>query len=68
MLLRIRFSLHVGRLYKDLNRAQEAFLTAPVVLEEVYWREQFEKHGENILPIEQAGFDAVMDFFEDQAK
>ena len=66
VLLRIRFSLHVGRLYKDLNRAQEAFLTAPVALEEVYWREQFEKHGENILPIEQAGFNAVMDFLKTQ--
>lgn len=64
VLLRIRFSLHVGRLYKDLNRAQEAFLTAPVALEEVYWREQFEKHGENILPIEEAGFNAVMDFLK----
>ncbi len=64
MLLRIRFSLHIGTLYKDLNRAQEAFLTAPVALEEVYWREQFKKHGEDILPIEKAGFDAVMNFLK----
>ncbi|WP_054654420.1 cation:proton antiporter [Lentilactobacillus kisonensis] len=66
VLLRVRFSLHIGTLYKDLNRAQEAFLTAPVALEEVYWREQFKKHNEDILPIEKVGFDAVMDFFEDQ--
>lgn len=58
--LRIRFSLHIGTMYKDLHRAQEAFLTAPVALEEVYWREQFIKHGEDILPIEQAGFERVM--------
>ncbi|MTV82596.1 cation:proton antiporter [Secundilactobacillus folii] len=64
VLLRIRFSLHIGTLYKDLHRAQEAFLTAPVALEEVYWREQFEKHGEDILPIEEAGFNAVMDFLK----
>lgn len=64
VLLRIRFSLHIGTLYKDLNRAQEAFLTAPVALEEVYWREQFKKHGEDILPIEQVGFDAVMDYLK----
>ncbi|MDM7516502.1 cation:proton antiporter [Lentilactobacillus sp. TOM.63] len=64
VLLRIRFSLHIGTLYKNLNRAQEAFLTAPVALEEVYWREQFEKHGEDILPIEKAGFDAVMNFLK----
>ncbi|GAX05750.1 Na+/H+ antiporter [Secundilactobacillus pentosiphilus] len=62
--LRIRFSLHIGTLYKDLHRAQEAFLTAPVALEEVYWREQFDKHGEDILPIEQAGFEAVMDYLK----
>lgn len=64
VLLRIRFSLHIGTLYKDLHRAQEAFLTAPVALEEVYWREQFEKHGEDILPIENAGFEAVMSFLK----
>ncbi len=62
--LRIRFSLHIGTLYKDLHRAQEAFLTAPIALEEVYWREQFEKHGEDILPIENAGFEAVMDYLK----
>lgn len=57
---RIRFGLHIGTMYKDFHRAQEAFLTAPVALEEVYWREQFIKHGEDILPIEQAGFERVM--------
>lgn len=62
--LRIRFSLHIGTMYKDLHRAQEAFLTAPVALEEVYWREQFERHGEDILPIEAAGFEAVMNFLK----
>ena len=62
--LRIRFGLHIGKIYKDLHRAQEAFLTAPVALEEVYWRQQFENHGEDILPIEQAGFDAVMEFLK----
>lgn len=66
VLLRIRFSLHIGTMYKDLNRAQEAFLTAPVALEEIYWREQFEKHGEDILPIEKAGFEAVMAFLKTQ--
>lgn len=64
VLLRIRFSLHMGTQYKDLNRAQQGFLTAPVALEEVYWREQFEEHGEDILPIEQVGFDAVMAFLK----
>ncbi|WP_404814734.1 sodium:proton antiporter [Secundilactobacillus paracollinoides] len=62
--LRIRFSLHMGTQYKDLSRAQEAFLTAPIALEEVYWREQFEEHDEDILPIEQVGFDAVMAFLK----
>ncbi|WP_283679798.1 sodium:proton antiporter [Lentilactobacillus sp. Marseille-Q4993] len=64
IMLRIRFGLHIGRLYKNLHQAQEAFLTAPVALEEIYWRDQFEKHGEDILPIEQAGFDAVMEFLK----
>ncbi|KRM77228.1 cation:proton antiporter [Secundilactobacillus collinoides] len=62
--LRIRFSLHMGTQYRDLSQAQEAFLTAPIALEEVYWRQQFEEHGEDILPIEQAGFDAVMAFLK----
>ncbi len=64
VLLRIRFSLHIGKLYKDMSRVQDAFLTAPVILEEVYWRDQFEKHHENILPIEKAGFNAVMAFLK----
>lgn len=67
VMLRIRFSLHIGKLYKNMDRAQDAFLTAPVVLEEVYWREQFQKHGEDILPIEQVGFDAVMDFLKNKS-
>ncbi len=50
-----------------MDRAQDAFLTAPVVLKEVYWREQFQKHGEDILPIEQVGFDAVMDFLKNKS-
>lgn len=62
VLLRVRFSLHIGSMYKNMSRAQDAFLTAPIILEEVYWREQFEKHNEDILPIEQVGFDAVMEF------
>lgn len=64
VLLRVRFSLHIGTLYRDLHRAQEAFLTAPVALEEVYWREQFKKHGEDILPIEATGYEAVMAFLK----
>ncbi|WP_268913328.1 cation:proton antiporter [Lentilactobacillus sp. SPB1-3] len=63
--LRIRFGLHMGKMYKDLHRAQDAFLTAPIELEEVYWRQQFKNHGEDILPIEKAGFDAVMEFLKD---
>ncbi|KRM04260.1 cation:proton antiporter [Lentilactobacillus farraginis] len=66
VLLRIRFSLHIGHLYRDMNRVQNAFLTAPIILEEVYWREQFRAHGEDILPIEQAGFDAVMAFLKEK--
>lgn len=64
--LRLRFSLHYGQMYKDFERVQEAFLTAPVALEEVYWRRQFEAHGEDILPIEQAGFKAIMAFLKTQ--
>ncbi|MCD2255600.1 cation:proton antiporter [Agrilactobacillus fermenti] len=68
VLLRIRFSLHIGTMNRNLRQAQEAFLTAPVALEEVYWRRQFENHGENLLPIEQAGFEAVMAFLKTQPK
>ncbi len=66
MVLKIRFTFHMGAQYRNLGRAQQAFLTAPIAMEEVYWREQFEEHGEDILPIEQAGFDAVMAFLNEQ--
>ena len=66
VLLKIRFTFHMGAQYRDLGRAREAFFTAPIAMEEVYWREQFEEHHEDILPIEQAGFDAVIDFLNSQ--
>lgn len=66
VVLKIRFTFHMGAQYRNLGRAQQAFLTAPIAMEEVYWREQFEEHGEDILPIEQAGFDAVMAFLNEQ--
>ncbi len=59
--LRFRFSFHMGAMYKDVSEAQNGFLTAPLALEQVYWRRQFEEHGEDILPIEEYGFNVVMD-------
>ncbi|GAY72052.1 cation:proton antiporter [Lentilactobacillus kosonis] len=64
LMLRIRFGLHTGRLSKDLVTAREAFLKAPIELEGIYWRNQFEKHGEDLLAIEDVGFKAVMEFLK----
>ncbi len=36
-------------------------MTTPINLEPIFWKRQFKAHNEDIIPIEQAGFDAVMD-------
>ncbi|KRO15542.1 cation:proton antiporter [Lacticaseibacillus saniviri] len=59
--LRTRFTFHMGSMYKDFSEAQNAFLTTPINLEPIFWKRQFKAHNEDIIPIEQAGFDAVMD-------
>ncbi len=68
VILRLRFSLHFGKMYKSMSRVQEAFLTAPIALEEIFWRQAFENHGEDILPIEDAGYHAIMAFLKTKAK
>lgn len=60
LFLRARFSLHMGHVYRDLRSVQDAFLTSPINLEPIYWKKQFTAHGEDILPIEKIGYDAVM--------
>ncbi|MDE3314549.1 cation:proton antiporter [Lacticaseibacillus zeae] len=62
LFLRIRFSINMGRMYKAFNEAQNAFLTTPLNLEPIFWKRQFTAHGEDLLPIEQAGYDAVMKY------
>ncbi|WP_063516774.1 cation:proton antiporter [Schleiferilactobacillus harbinensis] len=60
LLLRTRFTLHMGHIYRDLRSVQDAFLTSPINLEPIFWKKQFTAHNEDILPIEKAGYDAVM--------
>lgn len=60
LFLRARFTLHMGQLYRDVRSVQDAFLTSPINLEPIFWKRQFTAHGEDILPIEKAGYDAVM--------
>ena len=62
--LRFRFSFNMGRMYKAFNEAQNAFLTTPLNLEPIYWKRQFAAHGEDLLPIEQAGYTAVMRYLQ----
>ncbi|GEK07130.1 hypothetical protein LHA01_23690 [Schleiferilactobacillus harbinensis] len=35
-------------------------MTSPINLEPIFWKKQFTAHNEDILPIEKAGYDAVM--------
>ncbi|KRM71890.1 cation:proton antiporter [Lacticaseibacillus brantae] len=58
--LRMRFTLHMGSMYHSVAAAQTAFLTTPINLEPIFWKRQFKAHNEDIIPIEQAGFDAAM--------
>lgn len=62
LFLRLRFNFNMGRMYKGLDEAQNAFLTTPLNLEPIFWKRQFTEHGEDLLPIEQAGYDAVMKY------
>lgn len=56
--LRFRFSLHMGRMYKAFNEATNAFLTTPRLSEPIVWKRTFAALGEDLLPIEQAGYTA----------
>lgn len=62
LFLRLRFTFNMGRMYKGLDEAQNAFLTTLLNLEPIFWKRQFTEHGEDLLPIEQAGYDAVMKY------
>lgn len=60
ILLRIRFGIHIGRLYQDVHSVQDILFTSPLIAEQYYWRQQFELHGEDIKPIEDFGYRTVM--------
>ncbi|GKT04030.1 cation:proton antiporter [Furfurilactobacillus entadae] len=57
--LRLRFSINMTR-YQNVTVGQNVFFTTPVITEQRYWQKQFDVHGEDIRPIEEAGFQAVM--------
>ncbi|GAB6092518.1 cation:proton antiporter [Furfurilactobacillus curtus] len=65
LMLRIRFSIHTGRLYQDVQSGQDMFFTTPLIAEQFYWQRQFQAHGEDIRPIEEVGFNAVIDALKD---
>ncbi|GEK29108.1 cation:proton antiporter [Furfurilactobacillus siliginis] len=60
LLLRIRFGIHTGRLYQDLQTGQDMFFTTPLIAEQYYWQKQFAAHHEDIRPIEEVGFQAAL--------
>jgi CPA1 family monovalent cation:H+ antiporter len=60
--LRIKFALHTGKLYRTFSDVQDAFLTTPLNLEPIYWRRQFKAHGENLVPIENVGYEASVKY------
>lgn len=55
LILRVWFGVHMGRMYHDIQKAQDTFMTSPLVMEQIYWQQWFEKHGEDIRPIEAVG-------------
>ncbi|PWF99864.1 cation:proton antiporter [Levilactobacillus bambusae] len=63
--MRVRFSIHMGFISKDFRTAQNTFLTSPLVMEEIYWRRAFDNHGEDIRPLENAGYAAAMQRLHD---
>lgn len=60
IMLRIRFGIHIGRLNRDIKSVQDMMLTSPLIAEQYYWKKEFELHGEDLAPIEEIGFNAVM--------
>ncbi|UDM31775.1 sodium:proton antiporter [Lentilactobacillus laojiaonis] len=64
-ILRLKFGLHIGKLYRDLGTVQDMFLTSPQLAEQFYWVNQFELHNEDIKPIENAGFNQVMKYLKE---
>ncbi|NLR10299.1 MULTISPECIES: sodium:proton antiporter [Lactobacillaceae] len=60
LILRIWFSIHMGRRYRDIQKAQDTFMTSPLVMEQLYWQQQFEQRGEAIQPVEEVGYQAAL--------
>ncbi|KJW12601.1 cation:proton antiporter [Levilactobacillus spicheri] len=60
LILRIYFSLHMGRMDRDIQTAQDTFMTSPLVMEQIYWQRQFEQKGFDIRPLETAGYRAAL--------
>ncbi|MCF6161270.1 cation:proton antiporter [Furfurilactobacillus milii] len=58
--LRVRFGVHSSRLSRDLKFGEEMFFTTPLIAEQFYWQRQFHAHGEDIRPLEEVGYQAVM--------
>ncbi|WP_407888880.1 cation:proton antiporter [Levilactobacillus sp. N40-8-2] len=60
LILRLWFSVHMGHMYHDIQTAQDTFMTSPLVMEQIYWQRCFEKHDEDIRPLEAAGNRAAL--------
>ncbi len=58
--LRVRFGVHSSRLYHDLQAGQDMFFTTPLIAEQFYWQREFHNHNEDIRPLEDTGYRAVM--------
>lgn len=58
--LRLKFTSHSGKLYKDFQILQDALLTSPLITEQTYWKDQFKREGWDIRDIESIGFKAVI--------
>jgi len=59
VILRLWFGVNMGQMYHDIQKAQDTFMTSPLVMEQIYWQQWFEKHGEDIRPIEAVGNQAA---------
>lgn len=60
LILRLWFSVHMGRLDRNLQTAQDTFMTSPLVMEQIFWQREFEKKNADIRPMERAGYRAAI--------
>lgn len=60
LFLRLWFSVNMGMLDRNVQTAQDTFMTSPLTMEQIYWQRVFEQKGRDIRPLENAGYHAAL--------